>query len=150
MSQPLICIASASDAGVAFACNLIAALHAHGRPSIALCEAERGLSAIDAERVADALRGAGADDVVLLGPTQRRARALTALQALRVGAVAVAVGTELASQLGGLLMIAVDGRMHVAEPTIDLELRAEALGVASRLGTWLAERLDRGARGSYQ
>jgi hypothetical protein len=150
VSEPLICIASESETGIDFACSLIAALRARGCPSIALCEAESGASTPSVERAAQKLRSAGAEDVVLLARTERRAHALNALKALPAGAVAVAVGTELAAQLAGLLVIVLDRRTPVDDAVIDLELRAESIGVAAQLGTWLAERFGRTARGSYQ
>jgi hypothetical protein len=138
----LLCVVSAgaaAQASLRFACVLVAEVVRHRRAVTVLVT--RG-DAFATEGAARELRAAGALDVVQLSAADLPAAALSALDAREPHALAVALGGELAAQLGALLTIRI-GRDASAPPPlhpVDLELFAEAEAVASEIGAWISRR----------
>jgi hypothetical protein len=129
---------AAPQAALRFACALLAAVVRHGRAVTVLVA--RG-DALATEGAVRELRAAGAHGVVQLASADLPQAALDALDALERDALAVALGPELAAQLGALLTIRVgrDASAPALHP-VDLELFVEAEAVASEIGAWVSRR----------
>jgi hypothetical protein len=146
VTEPLLCIASDSAAGVELACELTAALRtAQCQVRVLACSPV----ATHGGAVERRMRDAGASEVTCLAGVSLRDRALAELSACPQGTIAIALGVELAAQLSGLLTLALE-RGGLDSSFVDVELGAEPLGVGKRIGEWLGRRLGQAQRASYQ
>jgi hypothetical protein len=146
-SRPLICVAgeTGDERSTRLATRLIEILCARGCTPAALIVAEGGVAARGA---AETLRKAGAGHVALVLGSELPEAAQRALDAQPIDTVFVALGAALVDHLRVLLTIAVPDRAGARDALLDLvDLRVDGdpEGVATRIGDWIAQRVDQHA-----
>ena len=146
-SRPLVCVAgeAGEERSTRLAVRLIEILCGRGCTLAALVVSDGGAAARSA---AEALRNAGAGHVALVPEGDLPDAVQRALDAQAAHTVFVALGATLTEHLQPLLTIAVSGRYRAAEgglDLVDLRLEGDPDGVATRVGDWLAQRVDRHA-----